>query len=1552
MLNMTKHKINPNREWLKLSLVFLFGAGMALAVPAAELKLQTEANVMVEQSFTASRSHSDPFNTVTLDVIFIDPKGRELRVPAFWAGANVWKMRYASPVVGTHRFHSECSDAQDNGLQGVKGRVEVKAYSGLNPLYIHGPLRVSENHRFLEHRDGTPFFWLGDTWWMGLSHRLHWPEDFQKLAMDRKEKGFNVIQIVAGLYPDMFPFDPRGANEAGYPWETNYTSIRPEYFDAVDNRLRYLVDQGFTPCLVGAWGYFMPWMGVDKMKAHWRYLIARYGALPVVWCAAGEANLPWYLAKGFPYDDRKQVSDWTEVMRFMRETDPFHRPITIHPTGIGRLSARHATDDVALIDIDMLQTPHGERNAVAPTVNTVRESYTDKPVMPVIDGEASYEMLGGTIKSEWTRQMFWLCLMNGAAGHTYGANGIWQVNRRGDPHGASPHGGNYGTIPWDDAMNLPGSRQVGLGKKLLEQYAWQDFQPHPQWAMFAGKSSLDLKDCNWIWYPEGNPAQNAPAEKRFFRRTIVVPEGKTIQRAVLRVHVDDKFEARLNGEKLGGASDWHVGRQFNELGRKLKPGTNVLAIAAENLPAGGPNPAGLIASFVIQYADGESFKMVSDAAWLCDKTAPAGWDAAGFDDSAWVKALAVGKYGDMPWGQIELPDDDAYAPQSAGIPGVVRITYVPQSRAILVRNLGIHTTYQATYFDPVGGAKTDAGLIHADNGGSWTCPAPPGQDHDWVLILEEKKEGAKKSDASSRLSLVDAELEWDLDWSDGSLKSSSFDNKMSGHRFALSGDHELALNFSAALDRVAQPFIRAADFEVRAAHRVDAHEAVFELHSPSLAIDVNLHFKLEGPTRRKWAEVKNHTGKELLLLDAELDDFTSDGRTTGGGLGQPVFIEDEAFAAIEHPSGMNNGEKGRVKLMHYPGRRLAAGDSWESQVALVSVAPAGKAFDHFLGYIQSKSRRGEKVMSIYTPFGINNQWGGCPTLNDEETLDVLNVVQRMQGHGVHFDFFTLDTGWVDPNSDLTRFRPTCYPNGPQKIIERVNGLGMKFGLWYPTSWAAESCWDYPPALAGQQQISLPYRLGYPDKAHEGRMLCIAQPAIFNTLSNAVIYAIKENHVRFVKLDGGSYVCDRPDHQHLPGVYATEQMHHELISLANSARAIAPDVRFMLYYGCFSPFWALHGDFIFESGVSMEGSATSAFPTLNYRDSVTLMQDEVVQYARNIPPLIKDSLGVWLADNRWGNFMGKDRWREALVMDLGRGNMLFPNLWGDLYLLDESDMDFLGRMEKLAKENERLFSHRRKILGDPWHNDVYGYAYCEGQHGYLFINNANFTARHAEVALDTALGLDAQAGAAVNVTSLFPDQTRLLRPDEKGFKLGDTLGVWMRPFEVLMLEVTPAADGNTGLPARSVTETEAAGLGRQLVLRPTSLDPCLEMRFADAARFEQKGMTKRTFAFETWLPVFHDDRAPVFAVTVRLRQGDKDWRYTPVLAEIVQALVKIGDQDVQLVPVPDGRQFGNTQSYGSSWITYKVRLGRQMLGKEAKLAVHAYLPSGVDAEIKA
>src|SRR5579875_49517 len=132
--------------------------------------------------------------------------------------------------------------------------------TGVTILFL-STVRVASDQRYFEHTDGTHFLWLGDTWWMGLCHRLRWPEDFQKLAADRASKGFTVVQIVAGLYPDMPPFDPRGANEAGFPWEENYARINPHYFDMADLRIRELVDRGLAPCIVGCWGYFMIFMG-------------------------------------------------------------------------------------------------------------------------------------------------------------------------------------------------------------------------------------------------------------------------------------------------------------------------------------------------------------------------------------------------------------------------------------------------------------------------------------------------------------------------------------------------------------------------------------------------------------------------------------------------------------------------------------------------------------------------------------------------------------------------------------------------------------------------------------------------------------------------------------------------------------------------------------------------------------------------------------------------------------------------------------------------------------------------------------------------------------------------------------------------------------------------------------------------------------------------------------------------------------------------------------------------------------------------------------------
>jgi hypothetical protein len=466
----------------------------AVAGPIAKEGLGQERSAITgtptEWSCTSGKQYDDPFNQVDVDAIVTLPSGSEERVPGFWAGGATWRMRFAPPAPGIYKVRTVCSDPKNRDLHDQQFTLNVTSYSGENAHYKHGPLKISSDGRHFAHADGTPFFWLGDTWWMGLCKRLPWPDGFETLTADRVRKGFTMVQIVAGLYPDMEPYDERGANEAGYPWERDFARINPAYFDTADVRIQHLADHGLAACIVGFWGYFIPRMGMDKVRKHWRYLVARWGSYPVVWCLAGEGTMPYYLSKTKEQDAEVQKHGLTELARYVRSIDPHHHPITIHPSS----AARECVDDPSVIDFDMLQTGHSDRASVPNTIETVNRQLAASPRMPVLIGEVCYEGIQEASRQEVQRFMFWSALLSGVGGHTYGANGIWQVNTREKPYGLSPHGHSWGGPAWDIAATLPGSGQLGMAKALLMHYSWWKLEPQP-----------DLIDPRWskqdYWKP-------------------------------------------------------------------------------------------------------------------------------------------------------------------------------------------------------------------------------------------------------------------------------------------------------------------------------------------------------------------------------------------------------------------------------------------------------------------------------------------------------------------------------------------------------------------------------------------------------------------------------------------------------------------------------------------------------------------------------------------------------------------------------------------------------------------------------------------------------------------------------------------------------------------------------------------------------------------------------------------------------------------------------------------------------------------------------------------
>src|ERR1043166_1488042 len=85
----------------------------------------------------------------------------------------------------------------------------------------------------------------------------------------------------------------------------------------------------------------------------------------------------------------------------------------------------------------------------------------------------------------------------------------------------------------DLAMHLPASGQIGAARKFLERFPWHRCFPQTNSAAWADTRTNNWG--NWIWFPEGNPREDAPTEPRFFRRTFDLNAGSKPIAATLRV---------------------------------------------------------------------------------------------------------------------------------------------------------------------------------------------------------------------------------------------------------------------------------------------------------------------------------------------------------------------------------------------------------------------------------------------------------------------------------------------------------------------------------------------------------------------------------------------------------------------------------------------------------------------------------------------------------------------------------------------------------------------------------------------------------------------------------------------------------------------------------------------------------------------------------------------------------------------------------------------------------------------------------------------------------
>ncbi|HVU67274.1 MAG TPA: DUF4038 domain-containing protein [Ktedonobacteraceae bacterium] len=454
-----------------------------------------------ELSFAATTTCANPYREVEFQAEFRGPDGRLLVVPGFWDGEQNWKVRFAPPVAGSWHWRTSCSVSSETGLHGQSGSLEALPWSQAeieaNPTR-RGFVRVHESGRYFVYADGTPFYWLGDTFWAGFSQRCSLESDFPLYLRDRQDKGFTVIQMVVGR-----PVAEKSAasywgggmcNEGGAPYERRYDLINPAYFQHFDRKMRLLLEAGFIPCLFGAWGQDLQQVGVAAMQEYWRYLVARYAAYNVLWCISGE------------YYYTPDEESWRQIGQTVHRADPYQHPTSAHAIAPHSGSTHYQGDE--WYDFNLIQVGHVEAfRALFKALPQI--DYQARPIKPAIMSESWYENHESTFKEAPARfndrdirYVTYVSLLSGCIGQTYGAHGVWSWaddQDAADPQFNAP-------APWRHDLHLPGSTQMKHLRTLMQEVRWWELEPHPEVVSSTNASAFcaAIPDREYLaYFPQG-----------------------------------------------------------------------------------------------------------------------------------------------------------------------------------------------------------------------------------------------------------------------------------------------------------------------------------------------------------------------------------------------------------------------------------------------------------------------------------------------------------------------------------------------------------------------------------------------------------------------------------------------------------------------------------------------------------------------------------------------------------------------------------------------------------------------------------------------------------------------------------------------------------------------------------------------------------------------------------------------------------------------------------------------------------------------------------------
>jgi hypothetical protein len=316
-------------------------------------------------------------------------------------------------------------------------------------------------------RDGSRFFYLGDTAWSAFADVT--PDEWTYYLDVRTGQGFNAVQFSLlpilhdrSLNPGTDPPFDIGAVESRSHWQFN-----DRYFSRALEMIDEAASRDVICTLVVLWCSYVPdtWAAQKNPKFVMprdvlRDYLARCQELMrrpnVILVASGDS--------AFVSPDEETF--YGELIESMKQINPVAlvgchlQPRSLLPAALDKL-----------VDLFVYQSGH---NANEQSLGwRLAHYYSSRvPPRPTIDMEPCYEghAFGGLQRrftAEDVRRVVWQSLVAGAtAGAGYAAHGVWQWHRTGSVF-TNP---SFSGMPfdWRDALHLPGAGDLALCRRIAE----------------------------------------------------------------------------------------------------------------------------------------------------------------------------------------------------------------------------------------------------------------------------------------------------------------------------------------------------------------------------------------------------------------------------------------------------------------------------------------------------------------------------------------------------------------------------------------------------------------------------------------------------------------------------------------------------------------------------------------------------------------------------------------------------------------------------------------------------------------------------------------------------------------------------------------------------------------------------------------------------------------------------------------------------------------------------------------------------------------------------